>query len=63
MKSSFEIEFSGYFRENGVYFQGDSVTGTLYLENFQHINITGKNCMWISICANGSFHNRFMSNS
>ena len=42
MKSEFEIDFSGFFGEKGVYFHGDLVTGILHLENLQHVNVTGK---------------------
>ena len=42
MDSNFDIVFSGYFGEKGIYFQGDSVSGTLYFDNPQHTNLTGK---------------------
>ena len=42
MKSLLEVTFSGFFGEKGIYFHGDIVTGTLYLETFQHLNVAGK---------------------
>ena len=42
MESNFNIVFSGYFGEKGIYFQGDIISGTLYFDNPQHTNITGK---------------------
>ena len=42
MESSFDIGFSGYFGEKGIYFQGDIISGNLYFDNPQHTNITGK---------------------
>ena len=42
MKSRLEIDFSGFFGDKGIYFNGDVVTGTLLMENFQHISVNGK---------------------
>ena len=42
MKILSEVTFSGFFGEKGTYFHGDTVTGTLYLETFQHLNVTGE---------------------
>ena len=36
MESNFDIIFSGYFGENGIYFQGDIISGNLYFDNPQH---------------------------
>ena len=42
MDRNFDIVFSGYFGDKGIYFQGDNVTGILYYDNPQHTNLTGK---------------------
>ena len=42
MDKNFDIVFSGYFGDKGIYFQGDNVTGILYYDNPQHTNLTGK---------------------